>query len=373
MEIRESIFWNLIRILWQKKIIFSISILSTAVLTFIITTIMPKTYKASITFIVNQEEKGLNISTLVNDLPFNLGNMSSADVSKYIALLKSRRIKDRLINEFNLWEEYNADYIEQVYRSIDDNVVALDNMDGTITVDCYFKRDPEKAAKMAQIVYDELYQFSLALKKENATNYRIFMEQNLKNCRVILTSLEDSLKVFQLENKVLEFDEQVKLSFKVLGEMEAQNYSYKIERDLLEASVSKNNVKLKEINRKIMAIEKYIKNLENEGEKYILALDQVPEYGILYYRLKRDIMIQQEILKILLPLVENAKIEEQKSTVNIQLIDPPYVPQYKSKPKRLLYIIIIVTIVAILELLYFAIEDAYRKNRVEIRNWISHK
>ena len=102
-----------------------------------------------------------------------------------------------------------------------------------------------------------------------------------------------------------------------------------------------------------------------------MAFDKMPEYGITYFRLSRDIMIQQEILKILLPIVQNARIEEKKQTVNIQLVDPPFIPQYKAKPKRLTYMIIFSMLVGILELFYFSIMDAYKKNQSEINAWIN--
>ena len=113
--------------------------------------------------------------------------------------------------------------------------------------------------------------------------------------------------------------------------------------------------------KKLNAIEQKKNKLYKEGEDYIMAFDKMPVYGLTYYRISRDIMIQQEILKILLPIVQNARIEEKKQTVNIQLVDPPFIPQYKSKPKRLTYMIIFTMIVGIIELFYFALMDAYKK------------
>ena len=373
MEIKESIFWNLVRILWQKKYIFIISIFSVALITFIITSLMPKTYKASLTFIINKEENGLGINNLLSNLPFKLGSGASSDADKYMALLGSRKIKDKLIKEFDLWNVYKVDYIEQLYKSIAKDVEFIDNMDGTITINTYYKRYPEKAAQMCKMVYDELYNLALKLKKEKSTNYRIYMEENLKSVEQRLSILEDSLKLFQIKYKVINFEEQIKISFKVLGELEAQSLYYKIERDVLKTSVAGNNPKQKEINQRLLAIKKSIDDLHRSGEKYLIAFDNMPNYGLSYFRLVRNITIQQELLKVLLPLVENAKIEEQKSTINIQIIDPPFVPQYKYKPKRLFYMVIVSLITGILMLLYFALMHAYRKNEKEIIEWIIKK
>ena len=371
MEIKESIFWNLVRILWQKKYVFIISIISVSIVTFIITSIMPKTYKASLTFIVNEEQGGMNISSLISDLPFDIGGMGSTNVDKYIAMLKSRQVKDALTEKFDLWKEYNAEYIELLYKKIDNNIEILDNMDGTVTISCYFKRYPQKAADMVQTMYDELYKFSLELNKEKSKDYREFLEKNLNETYRLLNTYEDSLKNFQVKNKVIQFEEQAKFSFAALAELESKSMLYKIEYDVLKKSVSTNNPKLNELKAKYNAIQNKMKDLYENGEDYVIAFNKMPEYGLTYYRLLRKVTIQQEVLKILFPMVQNSKIEEKKETVNIQIIDSPFVPQYKTKPKRMTYMIIFTFLAVFFEIFYFAFSEAYQKNKKEIKNWIN--
>ncbi len=368
---KESLFWNLIRILWQRKMIIGISIFCAALLTFIITTLMPKTYKASLTFIVNEEESGLNISSMISDLPFNLGGMGTTNVDKYMALLETRRIKDKLIKEFDLWNEYGQDYIEHVYKELNNNIDVIDNLNRTVTINCYFKREPEKAAKMVQMMYDELYVYSLELQKEKSKDYREFLERNLEETFSTLKTLEDSLQKFQIEHRIVKFDEQAEYSFQALAGLEAQNMLYGIEYEFLKSSVSPDNPELKEVKRKLEAIQRNKNDLYQNGEEYIIAFDKMPQYGLTYYRLFRDITIQQEILKILLPIVQNARIEETKETVNIQIVDPPFIPQYKHKPKRLTYMIVVTFLLTVFEILYFSILDAYKKNKSEIDAWVT--
>ncbi len=371
MEIRESIFWNLVRILWQKKIIFIISILGTATLTFIITSLMPKTYKASLTFIVNEDEGGLNVSSLIDDIPLDIGGFKSTNVDKYLAFLNSRKIRDTLIDEFNLWEEYGVDYIEHLYKELNNNINVIDNYDGTVTIECFFKRSPEKAFQMVEKVYNELYKMSLELNQEKSKNYRQYLEKSLDETISKLRLLEDSLKAFQISNRIINFDTQAEYSFTALAGVESQYMQFKIEHDILSNSVNKDNPRLKELKKKIATIDSYKKTLYNDGEDYIIAFNKMPDYGLTYYRLYRDVSIQQTILKFLLPLVHNAKIEENKETVNIQIVDPPFIPQYKYKPKRLVYMIIMVMLIGFIELFYFTLIEAIKKNKKELHSWFS--
>ena len=261
MELKNSLFWNLVRILWQRRKIFFISIFSTAIITFIITTLLPKTYKASLTFIVNEEDTGFNITSILSDLPVDIGGFGTTNVDKYLALLESRKIKDVLIEKFNLWEEYDEEYIEHVYKELSQNIEIKDNLDGTITINTFFKRDPQKSADMAQTIYNELYKVSLILKKEKTKNYREFLEKSLDETYSTLEMLEDSLKIFQIKNRILKFDDQIEFSFKALAELEAQKMIFKVEYDYLKSTLAKNSPELKEVENRLEAINRTKENL----------------------------------------------------------------------------------------------------------------
>lgn len=370
MIVKESIFWNLVRIVWQKKSVFIISFFASMIITFIITSLMTKTYKASLTFIVNEENTGLNISSLLSDVPFDISGLGTTKSDKYIALLKSRDVRNILIEKFDLWEEYDEEYIEFLYKELDKNIEIIDNLDNTITINCFFKEYPQKALDMVNTLYNELYQYSLVLNHAKSKDYREYMEKSLAETYQTLAVLEDTMKMFQIKSKVISFHNQAEFSFDALGEVEAQNMLYKIEYDFLKSSVSADNPGLIELQNKLQAIKNTKEKMYKEGEEYIIAFEKMPEYGLTYYRLYRDISIQQEILKILLPVVQNARIEEKKETVNIQVINTPYLPQYKTKPKRLTYMIVVTMLLLIFELFYFAMMDSYRKNKVEIDSWV---
>ncbi len=371
MIVQESIFWNFIRIVWQKKKVFLITFFASMIIMFIVTTLMSKTYKASLTFIVNEESSGFNFTSLISDLPFDLGGMGSSQGDKYVALLNGRKIRDVLIKEFDLHKEYGEDYIEFVYKELDNNIEIMDNLDKTLTINCYFKDSPEKSLQMVNLLYNELYKYSLELNREKSKNYREFLENSLSETYLTLSNLEDSMKTFQIKNRIIKFDEQATFSFQILGELEAQKMIYRIEYDVLKLSASKNNPELIDLKRKLEAIKNTKQRLFQKGEEYTLAFDKMPDLGLTYFRLFREIKIQQEVLKFLLPIVQNARIEEKKETVNIQIIDKPFLPQYKVKPKRLTYMIIVTLLLLLAELFYFALIDAYKKNKEEIDSWVA--
>jgi uncharacterized protein involved in exopolysaccharide biosynthesis len=66
---------------------------------------------------------------------------------------------------------------------------------------------------------------------------------------------------------------------------------------------------------------------------------KIPEYGVKYVRLYRDIKLQELLLEFILPQYEQARIQEAKDTPTIQVIDEAVLPIRKSKPKRALIVL----------------------------------
>jgi len=370
MEIKSNIFWNFVKIFWQHKKFIIASCIGIMIITFIVTTLMPKTYKASLTFVIIEEETGFSLSSIIGELPFKLGGFGTTEADRFVAFLESRRIRDIVIKEFDLFKEYGEVYIEHVYKSLNENVDIIDNLDGTVTINCYFKRFPEKAAAMVQLFYDELYKVVLELNRQKSTAFREYVEENYNINQKQLAQLEDSMRVFQLKNKIIEFESQTKFSFEALAQLEAEKQSYKLQIDYLKKFGTGQFEKLKELELKYAIVESNIKKLLSEGENYIFAFNNLPDKGLQYFRLLRDITIQQKIMEILLPLLENAKMEEQKKTANLQLLDPPFIPQYKYKPKRLTYMILITFFLFVIEILFFSIHESYKNSKSDIKAWL---
>ena len=70
-----------------------------------------------------------------------------------------------------------------------------------------------------------------------------------------------------------------------------------------------------------------------------LPLTNIPNLGVEYARLYRDMVLQEKLLEFLLPEYEQAKIKEAKNTPTVQVLDEAVRPIKKSSPKRLLLVI----------------------------------
>jgi capsule polysaccharide export protein KpsE/RkpR len=79
-----------------------------------------------------------------------------------------------------------------------------------------------------------------------------------------------------------------------------------------------------------------IKNSPNLSatSNVLFPFKEMPNIAIQYLRTYREVEIQQSILEIVMPMYEQAKVEEQKSMPTIMLMDEATVPELKHSPKR---------------------------------------
>jgi len=67
----------------------------------------------------------------------------------------------------------------------------------------------------------------------------------------------------------------------------------------------------------------------------------------------REVEIQSKILTFLLPVYEQAKIEEKRETPTILVLDKPYIAERKTKPKRLTMVVILTFVGFIFSNIFF--------------------
>ena len=71
----------------------------------------------------------------------------------------------------------------------------------------------------------------------------------------------------------------------------------------------------------------------------LYPFNEMPDISIQYLRNYRDVEIQQAILEIVMPMYEQAKVEEQKSIPTILKVDKAVSPELKDSPHRTLIVL----------------------------------
>jgi capsule polysaccharide export protein KpsE/RkpR len=186
-----------------------------------------------------------------------------------------------------------------------------------------------------------------------AKRNRIFLEERVKQTELKLSQAEQDFKDFQQKYNIVAIDKQMEEGLKIYAELVAKLSEKEMQLEVMRRITSPDNPDVVTLNYEINELRKKIRELEegqramqvkgyilDRSKKLIIPLENVPELAMEYIRRRRELEIQNEIYKVLLKSLEQARIEEEKETLSFEVIDYAYTPRFKYKPKRKLIVMV---------------------------------
>lgn len=292
------------------------------------------------------------------------GSTSAKELASYQDILTSRRCIEPLIVKYDLMNRDGYKYMEDAVKSFakDQMIMEEDKIAGILSVSVYDK-DPNVAKEMVDFLLSELDKINIELNVQSARNNREFIEKRYYQARDDLSKAEDSLKAFQLIYGIAP-DLQIKAAAQSEFSLEADLKAEEVKLDILKKILSPDQVEVKTQEAKINSLKDKITEIRNSTNlNDFLRLGNSPQIALSFLRLQREVEIQTKILTYLLPVYEQAKIEEKKETPTILVLDKPHVAERKTKPKRL-------TLVLVWTFVGFVFSSSYFVLRYK---WISWK
>lgn len=270
------------------------------------------------------------------------GGAGVAELALYDNILNSRRCIEETIIKFGLMDQYNEKYIQDAVKYFRENVIDItkDKTAGTLTIGIYDK-NPQKAKDIVDFLVFQLNKINVELSVLNAKNNREFLEGRFQQIKTNLKNAEDSLKIYQDKFGIAP-DITVKAAVQTQLQIESNVKAEEIKLDLLKKILSpdQNEVKMQE--EKIISMKKAMEEIKNSNNpESILKIKGSPDIVLNYLRLQREVEIQNKIMIFVLPIYEQAKIDEKKETPTVLVLDQSFVPEKKTKPKRLTMVFLI--------------------------------
>jgi len=295
----------------------------------------------------------------------SLGGSGGKELALYENILNSRRAIEPAIYKFNILEKENIKYMEDAIKYFRKSVmeVSKDKIAGTIEIGINDK-DPAIAKEICSFMIEQLNKINIELNVLNAKNNREFIENRYNSAKNELTQSEDSLKYYQNRFGISP-DIQTKASMQMNIELESQIKSEEIKLSILSKILSPEQNEIKIQKEKISALKEQIEKLKSNDYENMLSLKNAPTKVLDYLRLLRNVEISNKIVMYLLPLYEQAKIEEKKQMPTVLVIDYPQIPDKKVKPKRLIIILIFTLIGFIISYSFYFIKSNYNSKKVD--------
>jgi uncharacterized protein involved in exopolysaccharide biosynthesis len=350
---------------WRRFIVWFV--LLTTLCAGVVALVLPKWYKSTASVFPAEQTDllgGLDgVSNLVKSFSASkkLGPLGGpSEVDRYIAILKSSTVLAAVVDSFKLVQVYDYDgssyKMEKTVKDLVSNTELEVQDEGNLTISVLDK-DPSRAAAMANYYVDLLNTTNTELKIQNARGNRIFIEQRYKKNLDDIRRAEEAMKAFQLKNGVIAMPEQTEASIKAGAEVAAMLATKEVELAVLRRTMSADHPSVKAAEIEIDEIRRKMREMSagtsgsSEEMKIFVPFRQAPELGVQYIRLYREAEIQYKILQFLTPLYEQSKVEEQRNTPSVVVLDRAFPAERKAKPKISLYALLAFVVSTVLSLL----------------------
>ncbi len=316
-----------------------------ALLTAIISSLMPKTYRS--TAIVLPPFEGGTAIPFLQGVTVDIFGSNEVSASTMATLLKSRTLKDRIQKHIDLKEHYKKDLLEKAYAAFEDAIeVELESEEsfGAVNVIAFkihvMDRDPEYCARMVNLLVDEWNNLVVELNIRGAQLRRQFVEENLKKNSEELFAAEDSMRSLQDKYGVANIEAQVEGTVTSSIALEQKIVEARIAVQVMEKLFQPNHPNLQRAKLELQGLLEEQKKLRSADahQGLMLPLDLAPEISLEFARRYREVLTLETIHQVLVQQYEQARMQETKSMPALRIVDRGVVPEYKYRPKRIILV-----------------------------------
>lgn len=311
--------------------------------------VLPARYTATTTLMPPQQTQS-TASMMMNQLA-NIGAGSLAAVAGaglglknpndiYVGLLNSRPIADAIIQQFGLAKIYRAKDMTAARKRLARVTKVVSEKNGFITVSVMDK-DRHRVAVMANAYTEELRILTKTLAVTEASQRRLFYEDQLKQAKDALLTAELHFQQVQESKGLVQLDAQAKAMIESLALLHAQVAAREVAVQALRSYSTEHNPELELAERELSSLRAEAAQLEqrNHSSGFAgLGLGDVPVAGMEYLRAEHEVKYRQAIFDLLLKQYDAAKLDEAKDAAIIQVVEPAIEPDRISSPKPALVI-----------------------------------
>lgn len=333
----------------RKRLIFRIAIATAAAAT-IISFLLPKRYTAISVILPPQQNSSLSAS-MASQLGA-LGGMAALAGGSlglknpndmYVSLMKSRTVEDAMIQRFGLMQEYKERYLSDARKDFEKKAkIDGSGKDGLIRISVE-DRDPNRAAELANGYVNQFRKLSESLAITEASQRRMFFEQQLGEAKDNLANAEESMKRMEQQTGLIQLDSQTRALIESAASIRAQIAAKEVQIQSLSTFATDQNAQLVQAQQELASLRRQLAKLggdENGSDaSMIVPRGRVPEAGLEYVRKLRDVKYYETIFGILARQYEMAKLDEAKQGALIQVVDSATVPDRRSSPKRTIIVL----------------------------------
>jgi protein involved in polysaccharide export with SLBB domain/capsule polysaccharide export protein KpsE/RkpR len=299
-----------------------------------VTTILPSGSSSSLAsaFAAQSGELGFLASIAGGGLGFH----NPAEIC--LLMLRSRSVEDAVVQRFELMKEYHEKRLSDTRTALERHTsVTLNLKTGIIAISAQ-DRDPARAAELANGYVDEFRKFSSSLAITEASQRRMFFEQQLLEATGGLNQADNAFKNTQQSTGMLDPVSATKADLESAVAVRDEIASKQVQLRTMRTYSTEQNPALVRVRQEIAGLETQLAELtgtnHDVADDPLVPKDKIPEAGSEYLHRLRDVKYNETVVAVLARQLEIARLDEARQGPAMQIVDPAVTPDKRSSPKR---------------------------------------
>lgn len=297
--------------------------------------IMPPQQTPSASSMLMTQLAGSGLGSIAALAGGSLGLKNPNDL--YIGLLKSRTIQDAIISKFGFVEIYGAKRLSDARKKLGEATNIRTGKDNLIAIS-FEDENPNRSADVANAYVDELRALTKSLAVTEASQRRLFYEQQLQQAKEDLANAEVGLKETQQKTGMIQLDSQSRAMIETVGRIRAQIAAKEVQLEAMGSYATDQNPQYVLTRQELVGLRAQLAKFESEqpgmqGDP-LVATAKIPGVALEYVRRFREVKYRETMFELLAKQYEAAKLDEAKQAAIIQVVDRAIPPDIKSWPHR---------------------------------------
>ena len=341
-----NLFLPLLRVAARRSKLIWIAALGIAAGGSITALLLPNLYTATVVLLPPGQSNSAG-AALLSQLG-SLGAMASLGAGglgvknpndMQVSLLRSRTVEDALSGRFHLQQLYHRSSLSEARRRWEKET-SVDNglKDGLIRISVT-DSDPRRASELANGWLEEYKRLTATLAIDEASQRRLFFEQQLNAARDDLTHAEEDLKQTEQRTGVIEIEGQARAMIESAATLRAQLAAKQVEIQAMRQFAADGNPDLQRAEQESSSLSAQLAAMDVEREHregdLVDPKGSMTQNGLDYARAVREVKYRETIYQLLTRQYEVARVDEARQGALVQVVDAAAVPDRPSSHYRL--------------------------------------
>ncbi|ERP31507.1 Wzz/FepE/Etk N-terminal domain-containing protein [Chitinivibrio alkaliphilus] len=345
---------DILIILGRKKVSLLLHFLCISLIAIGISFLFTEWYKSEVTFVPRSRRSGNN---LMMGLAGNVGGEILGDIPlrprHYSEILRSRELRETVIQEFNLIEVYEiserpnsldlalerlASHVE-IHEIEEGGLGVTDVLAVKIVVE---DQDPHRAADMANFMYQQLQKRVVSFIGEDHEAVLSYLRRELARKESDLTAYRQKLKEFQQEHKVYQISSQIEALISEISAYQAKAGGLEVEIRARSRNQNPSHPSIQQLRHKRTEYLRRIERIQDEkADGFGWPLQESIQLTHTLIDLSREVETTEKIIGLIKEQILQAELRKSRDFADFFTVDRARPAQWKHRPSKALIVIVL--------------------------------